>query len=69
MDILILKYGKNGAFKDIDDLIQKIDFDGSGTVDIKEFIAATINLKDASDENFLKQAFKLFDLVMNTFSQ
>lgn len=54
MDILISKYGKDGGFKDIDDMISKIDLDGNGTVDIKEFIAATINLKDASNDNFLK---------------
>jgi Ca2+-binding EF-hand superfamily protein len=50
VDLLMEKYGTEGAFKDIDDLIRKIDFDGSGFVDIKEFIAATVSFKNVSNE-------------------
>jgi len=32
------------ALLDIDEMIKRIDIDGSGTIDIKEFITATINL-------------------------
>jgi Ca2+-binding EF-hand superfamily protein len=30
---------------DIDDIIMRVDIDGSGTVDFKEFLTATINAK------------------------
>ena len=63
VEILLSKFGTSGAFKDVDDLISKIDFDGNGTVDIMEFIAATINFKEVANEKFLRQAFNLFDLV------
>jgi len=35
-----------GEFKNIDELIKRIDIDGSGNIDIKEFITASMNLKD-----------------------
>jgi hypothetical protein len=30
---------------DVDMLLSRIDIDGNGTIDIKEFITATMNLK------------------------
>jgi Ca2+-binding EF-hand superfamily protein len=49
---------------DVDEILKRIDFDGSGTVDIKEFITATMNLKKVSEGKSLKQAFDLFDIVI-----
>ena len=34
------------GFDDPEVLIKKIDIDGSGSIDIKEFIAATINISN-----------------------
>ena len=66
MDLLIKRTGKQtGSYQDVDELIKKIDLNGDGQVDIKEFIAAMINLKDANNGNFLKQAFDLFDIDGN----
>lgn len=46
IDLFRSKFGVEGEFDDIDALIQRIDIDGSGNIDIKEFITATMNLKD-----------------------
>jgi len=32
----------------VDEILKRIDIDGSGTVDIKEFITATMNLKNVA---------------------
>jgi hypothetical protein len=49
---------------DIDAIIASIDFDGDGTIDFKEFLTATINAKKVTEEDVLKQAFDLFDIVI-----
>ena len=46
MDII----GDSSYFLSVDDIIKRIDLDGNGTIDIKEFISATINLKEVSSE-------------------
>ena len=38
----------------VDDLIDRIDIDGNGTINIKEFITAATNLKDMSNGQRLK---------------
>jgi Ca2+-binding EF-hand superfamily protein len=43
--------------------VARIDIDGSGTIDFKEFLTATINAKKVTQEDVLKQAFDLFDIV------
>lgn len=37
--------------------------DGSGTIDFKEFMTATMNAKQITQDDHLKQAFNLFDIV------
>jgi calcium-dependent protein kinase len=61
------KFGLKKETMDIDEIIKRIDIDGSGTVDIKEFITATMNLKNVAQGNSLKQAFDLFDIVILYF--
>lgn len=52
-----------GDLGDIDDIIERIDVDGSGTIDFKEFLTATMNAKRLTQGDVLKQAFDLFDIV------
>lgn len=56
------RFGENNI-GDVDELMMRIDIDGSGTIDIKEFITAAINLQEVTKESKLKQAFNLLDLV------
>ena len=63
IDIFREKFGLKGDIGDIDDIISKIDIDQSGTIDFKEFLTATINSKKVTQEDVLKQAFNLFDIV------
>ncbi|CDW79639.1 protein kinase domain containing protein [Stylonychia lemnae] len=65
IDVFRSKFGMEGEFNNIDDLIKRIDIDGSGNIDIKEFITATMNLKDVINGKQLKQAFDLFDIDGN----
>eukprot|EP00347_Sterkiella_histriomuscorum_P009461 403341129 len=65
IDLFQTTFGLEGEFLDIDNLLQKIDIDGSGNIDIKEFITATMNLKDVIHGKQLKQAFNLFDIDGN----
>ena len=53
-----------GETVDADTILARIDIDGSGTIDIKEFITATMNMKNVSQGNQLEQAFNLFDIVI-----
>lgn len=61
-----LKFDLKGELGDIDDIIMRIDIDGSGTVDFKEFLTATMNAKRVTQGDVLKQAFDLFDIVIIT---
>ena len=54
MDLFKQKFGLEGEFADIDGLLKRIDLDGSGNVDIKEFITATINLKSVLNDKQLR---------------
>jgi len=47
--------------KDITALMQELDNDGSGKVDYREFIAATMNKKVALTHDYVWQVFKQFD--------
>ena len=63
IDIFREKFGLKGDIGDIDEIVARIDIDGSGTIDFKEFLTATINAKKVTQEDVLKQAFDLFDIV------
>lgn len=45
IEIFKQKFGLKGDLGDIDDIIARIDVDGNGTIDFKEFLTATINAK------------------------
>ena len=63
IDLFREKFDLGDEFLTADQILERIDIDKSGTVDIKEFITATMNLKNVSHGNSLKQAFNLFDIV------
>jgi calcium-dependent protein kinase len=65
IDVFRKKFGLMGDLGDIDDIIARIDIDGSGTIDFKEFLTATMNSKRLVQGDLLKQAFDLFDIVRN----
>ena len=70
IDIFRERFGLKGDIGDIDDIVQKIDVDGSGTIDFREFLSATINTKRVVQDDVLRQAFNLFDIVscfLNTY--
>jgi calcium-dependent protein kinase len=62
IEIFREKFGLKGDIGDIDEIIARIDIDGSGTIDFKEFLTATINAKKVTQDDMLKQAFDLFDI-------
>jgi Ca2+-binding EF-hand superfamily protein len=41
------KFGDDIA-NSVDEIIARVDIDGSGTIDIKEFITASMNMRDMS---------------------
>ena len=47
--------------KDIDDLIKRVDVDGSGDIDYNEFMSGAISSDKMITEDRLEKAFKLFD--------
>ena len=59
------RFGLKADIGNIDDIVQNIDVDGSGTIDFREFLSATINTKRFVQDDILKQAFNLFDIDGN----
>ena len=53
--------GINFNEKEIDDLIQKIDVDGSGDINYEEFVNASVSTEKLINEERLEQAFNMFD--------
>ena len=47
--------------KEIDDLIKRVDIDGSGDIDYNEFVNGAISTEKMLSEERLEKAFKLFD--------
>lgn len=47
--------------KEIDDLIQRVDLDGSGDIDYNEFVNGAISTEKMLSDQRLENAFKLFD--------
>lgn len=45
----------------VDEMFDRIDLDGNGTIDYTEFVMATISEANLVTNERLKQAFKMFD--------
>eukprot|EP00747_Dinoflagellata_sp_TGD_P031992 gnl/TRDRNA2_/TRDRNA2_135669_c2_seq1.p1 gnl/TRDRNA2_/TRDRNA2_135669_c2~~gnl/TRDRNA2_/TRDRNA2_135669_c2_seq1.p1 ORF type:complete len:567 (+),score=140.64 gnl/TRDRNA2_/TRDRNA2_135669_c2_seq1:48-1703(+) len=49
-------------YKEVDEMFQHLDLDGSGTIDYTEFCAAGIGMRNIMEESTLWAAFKAFDV-------
>jgi calmodulin len=59
---LMKKLGLNPTEAELQDMINEIDYDGSGTIDFEEFISLiSRKMKEPGIENELMEAFKIFD--------
>jgi calcium-dependent protein kinase len=56
-----LFFGKNAEVKDISEMFDRIDTDGSGFIDYSEFVVASMNEKQLLTDEKLKAAFRMFD--------
>ena len=54
-------FGRSLNDKEVDDMFEKVDADGSGEIDYSEFVVATMNEKNLLSNNKLQTAFKMFD--------
>jgi calcium-dependent protein kinase len=54
-------FGRSLDDKEVDDMFEKVDADGSGSIDYSEFVVATMNEKNLLSNNKLQTAFKMFD--------
>ena len=53
------------ARQEADALMSVADVDNNGLIDFSEFLLATGNKKEMLTKSNIKQAFDIFDLVMN----
>merc|ERR1719326_2341778 len=53
--------GLGDIVNELSDIMKQLDNDGSGKVDYREFIAATMNKKVALSHDYVWQVFKQFD--------
>ena len=56
---------KKEAVRIVNGIMEKIDLNGNGTIEISEFLMANLTQEDATSTDKLKQAFNLFDKVVN----
>ena len=54
-------FGRSLDDKEVDEMFEKVDADGSGAIDYSEFVVATMNEKNMLSNNKLQTAFKMFD--------
>ena len=54
-------FGRSLNDKEVDEMFEKVDADGSGAIDYSEFVVATMNEKNLLSNNKLQTAFKMFD--------
>ena len=58
----IVTFGKAPTPKELDEIMQRADEDGSGTIDFEEFLKLMAeNMKINSYEDEVKEAFRVFD--------
>jgi calmodulin len=62
LNTIMKSLGQNVNEKQLEEIIQEIDADGSGSMDFNEFIFLIIKkMKDLDLEEEMKEAFKVFD--------
>jgi calcium-dependent protein kinase len=54
-------FGRSLNDREVDEMFEKVDADGSGAIDYSEFVVATMNEKSLLSNNKLQTAFKMFD--------
>ncbi|CAK9268471.1 unnamed protein product [Sphagnum jensenii] len=60
--------GQNPTEAELQDMINEVDADGSGTIDFPEFLNLMARkMKDTDSEEELKEAFRVFDKDQNGF--
>merc|ERR1712093_680156 len=60
--------GQNPTEAELQDMINEVDADGSGTIDFPEFLNLMAKkMKDTDSEEEIKEAFKVFDKDGNGF--
>lgn len=60
--------GQNPTEAELQDMISEVDADGSGTIDLSEFLNLMARrMKDGDTEEELKEAFRVFDKDQNGF--
>ncbi|KAE9621662.1 putative EF-hand domain pair protein [Lupinus albus] len=60
--------GQNPTEAELQDMINEVDADGSGTIDFPEFLNLMAKkMKDTDSEEELKEAFRAFDKDQNGF--
>merc|ERR1711934_955476 len=65
----VMRYlGQNPTEAELQDMINEVDADGSGTIDFPEFLNLMAKkMKDTDSEEEIKEAFKVFDKDGNGF--
>merc|ERR1719162_2045345 len=68
LGIVMRSLGQNPTEVELQDMINEVDADGSGTIDFPEFLNLMARkMKDTDSEEEIKEAFKVFDKDGNGF--
>ena len=68
LGIVMRSLGQNPTEAELQDMINEVDADGSGTIDFPEFLSMMARKMTAADsEEELKEAFRVFDKDGNGF--
>uniref|UniRef100_A0AAY4CWV2 Calmodulin 3a (phosphorylase kinase, delta) n=1 Tax=Denticeps clupeoides TaxID=299321 RepID=A0AAY4CWV2_9TELE len=60
--------GQNPTEAELQDMINEVDADGNGTIDFPEFLTMMARkMKDTDSEEEIREAFRVFDKVRDTF--
>ena len=62
LEQIMKKLGQNLTESELQNMINEVDIDGSGTIDFRDFLGIMIKrLKEADGEDELIEVFKIFD--------